>query len=303
VDVEESETVKLFLVNDKITIDGDISAMRSANITGPQIVKDAQRLSKQRDSLTLAARPPYPSGFFDALEDPATPAAKKAELQALYEKAMEQILAASTEARKLYAAYVQENPYSPLSVWFIASSLTEYPVTELAVIADSLKNQPSLQGNLFMERIVEYTTNAQGIEIGKIAPDFTQTAPDGTPLAFSTVYKQNKLTMIDFWASWCGPCRRFNPTLVKLYNQYHAKGFEIVAVSCDKEKDEWLKAIAADKLTWFHVSDLKGWNNAVAKQFNILSIPQNVFVNTEGVIVDKQVGEETLENFLKEQLK
>ncbi|MDR0694625.1 MAG: TlpA family protein disulfide reductase, partial [Prevotellaceae bacterium] len=102
---------------------------------------------------------------------------------------------------------------------------------------------------------------------------------------------------------WCGPCRRFNPALVKIYNQYHPKGFEIVAVSCDKEKDEWLKAIANDKLTWFHVSDLKGWNNAVAKQFNILSIPQNVFVNADGIIVGKKISEDALENFLKEQLK
>lgn len=301
-DNEEGGGVNLFLANGDITVEGDISALTEAKVTGPPVVMDAQNLSKRSDSLLMAARTPYPPGFFDVLEDDHAPAGLKAERQVLYEQGMKQMIAAGAEARKLYVAYARENPYSPLTVWFIANSITQYPLAELAPVADSLKQQPALQGNRYVTQIVEYVTNAQGIEIGKIVPDFSQTAPDGTSLTFSSVYTKNKLTMIDFWASWCGPCRRFNPTLVKIYNQYHPKGFEIVAVSCDKEKDEWLKAIADDKLTWFHVSDLKGWNNAVAKQFNIFSIPQNVFVNADGVIVDKKVSEDALENFLKEQL-
>ena len=301
-DNEEGGGVNLFLANGDITVEGDISALTEAKVTGPPVVMDAQNLSKRSDSLLMAARPPYPLGFFDVLEDEHAPAGLKAERQVLYEQGMKQMIAAGAEARKLYVAYARENPYSPLTVWCIANSITQYPLAELAPVADSLKQQPALQGNRYVTQIVEYVTNAQGIEIGKIVPDFSQTAPDGTSLTFSSVYTKNKLTMIDFWASWCGPCRRFNPTLVKIYNQYHPKGFEIVAVSCDKEKDEWLKAIADDKLTWFHVSDLKGWNNAVAKQFNIFSIPQNVFVNADGVIVDKKVSEDALENFLKEQL-
>lgn len=303
VDSEENGTVNFFLVNGVITIKGDIAALSDAHITGPQVVMDAHKLSQQEDSLLTAMRPSYPPGFFDVLEDPNAPAGLKAERQAAYDKAIAQIFVAGAEARKLYEAYAQENPYSPLTVWFIANTLVKYPLDELTAIADSLKQQPDLQGNRYVAQIVEYVTNAQGIEPGKTVPDFTQTTPDGTLLSFSSVYKKNKLTMIDFWASWCGPCRRFNPALVKIYNQYHPKGFEIVAVSCDKEKDEWLKAIANDKLTWFHVSDLKGWNNAVAKQFNILSIPQNVFVNADGIIVGKKISEDALENFLKEQLK
>ena len=298
----EDGAITLFLVNGVITVEGDIAALPEAKITGPQVVMDAQALLRQGDSLVNAARPSYPPDFFDLLEDEQAPARLKAERQALYEQALEQIMAAGEKTRELYKAYARKNPYSPLTVWFIANSITKYSLDELASLSDSLQQQPDLQGNRYLAQIVEYVTNARGIEVGKIVPDFTQAAPDGAPLTFSSVYKKNKLTMIDFWASWCGPCRRFNPTLVKIYNRYHAKGFEIVAVSCDKKKDEWLKAIAGDNLTWYHVSDLQGWNNVVAKQFNILSIPQNVFVDADGVIVAKQVDEEALENFLKEQL-
>ncbi|MDR3132820.1 MAG: AhpC/TSA family protein [Prevotellaceae bacterium] len=302
VDGVEGGAVEFFLVNDKITIDGDITAMRSAKVAGPPIVLDARRLSKQSDSLIMGAMPSYPPDFFDVLEDPEAPAELKAERQVLYDQTMELLLAASAESQKLYAAYVRKNPYSPLTVWIIANTLSNYPPAELTAILDSLKKQPELEGNYFLAWITEYVDNLQGIELGKIAPDFTQNTPDGTPLTFSTVYRQNKLTMVDFWASWCGPCRRFNPALVELYNQYHAKGFEIIGVSCDEEKEEWLKAIASDKLPWHHVSDLQKWNNAVARQFNVLSIPQNLFVNAEGVIVGIKIEEESLEKFLKEQL-
>ncbi|MDR0582044.1 MAG: AhpC/TSA family protein [Prevotellaceae bacterium] len=298
----EDGAITLFLVNGVITVEGDIAALPEAKITGPQVVMDAQALLRLGDSLVNAARPSYPPDFFDLLEDEQAPAKLKAERQALYEQALEQIMAAGEKTRELYKAYARKNPYSPLTVWFIANSITTHSLDELASLSDSLQQQPDLQGNRYLAQIVEYVTNARGIEVGKIVPDFTQAAPDGAPLTFSSVYKKNKLTMIDFWASWCGPCRRFNPALVKIYNRYHAKGFEIVAVSCDKKKDEWLKAIAGDNLTWYHVSDLQGWNNAVAKQFNILSIPQNVFVDADGVIVAKQVDEEALENFLKKQL-
>ncbi|MDR1405626.1 MAG: AhpC/TSA family protein [Prevotellaceae bacterium] len=299
----ESGSVVFFLVNGKITITADIAALHEAAVTGPQITVDAQNLIRKRDSLLLASSTPLPEELFDALEDPATPAAQRAEMQAQYDQVMEQLRGATDEASKLYKAYAQENPYSPLTVWFIAASITNYPPAELAAIADSMKKQPSLQNNRLLAQIAEYAANAQGIDPGQIAPDFTQATPNGAPLTFSSIYKKNKLTMIDFWASWCGPCRRFNPALVKIYNKYHAQGFEIVAVSCDKEKDEWLKAIAGDKLTWHHVSDLNFWNNAVAKQYNILSIPQNVFVNADGVIVGKKVTEEALEDFIKDQLK
>ena len=108
--------------------------------------------------------------------------------------------------------------------------------------------------------------------------------------------------MIDFWASWCGPCRKFNPSLAKLYEKYRSRGFEIIGVSFDREKDDWLAAIADDRLSWPQVSSLQGGMNPVGRLYRVSSIPQNVFVDTDGVIVAIQVEGDRLDDFLREQL-
>src|SRR5690606_34617311 len=101
--------------------------------------------------------------------------------------------------------------------------------------------------------------------IGGEAPDFTQNQPDGTPFSLSNL--RGKVVLVDFWASWCGPCRRENPNVVKLYNRYKSQGFDILGVSLDKTQDRWVQAIEQDGLIWHHISDLKGWANEVAKMY------------------------------------
>ena len=95
--------------------------------------------------------------------------------------------------------------------------------------------------------------------------------------------------MIDFWAAWCGPCRGENPNVVKAYNKYNDKGFEILGVSLDDARENWLKAVQDDGLTWTQVSDLKGWSNEVAAQYAISSIPSNLLLDQEGVIIKKNL--------------
>ena len=109
--------------------------------------------------------------------------------------------------------------------------------------------------------------------------------------------------MIDFWAGWCGPCRRFNPTLVKIYKDFNKKGFGIIGVSLDKEAEGWKKAIQDDKLTWTQVSDLKYWDSEAAKLYNVRYIPQNVFVDQNGIILKRKLNEEEIVPFLTETLK
>ena len=108
--------------------------------------------------------------------------------------------------------------------------------------------------------------------------------------------------MIDFWAGWCGPCRNFNPTLLKIYNEYNKLGFEIYGVSLDRKKEDWVKAIEEDKLPWIHVSELKYWNGEGPKLYNVKYIPQNVFVDQEGRIIGRQLAEEEIVPLLKEHL-
>lgn len=119
--------------------------------------------------------------------------------------------------------------------------------------------------------------------IGQYAPDFTQNNTAGTPVSLASL--KGKYVLIDFWASWCGPCRAENPNVKKAYEKFKGKNFEILAVSLDNKKDAWEKAIADDGLSWLHVSDLKGWNNVVAELYNVKAVPQNWLIDPDGKII------------------
>jgi thiol-disulfide isomerase/thioredoxin len=120
---------------------------------------------------------------------------------------------------------------------------------------------------------------------GEPISDIKLQNPEGKTIALSSL--KGKLVLVDFWASWCGPCRKENPNVVKLYNKYKNKGFTIYSVSLDDDKDKWMQAIEKDGLTWTHVSDLGGWNSSVCRQFNISSIPFTILVGKDGKIVAK----------------
>ncbi len=137
--------------------------------------------------------------------------------------------------------------------------------------------------------------------IGVKAPEFTFKTPADKDVNLSDF--KGKYLLIDFWASWCGPCRKENPNEVALYNRYKEKGFEILGVSLDRTKEPWIKAIADDKLTWTHVSDLKGWQSAAAALYGISSIPHTVLLDKEGKIIARQLRGEQLAQKLDELFK
>jgi peroxiredoxin len=134
--------------------------------------------------------------------------------------------------------------------------------------------------------------------IGGEAPDFTMNDLDGKPRKLSEF--KGKVMLVDFWASWCGPCRRENPNVLKAYAKYHEKGFDVLGVSLDKTKESWLAAIEKDGLIWHHVSDLKGWQNEAAKLYGVTSIPHTVLLDKEGKIIARNLRGEALDAKLAE---
>lgn len=137
--------------------------------------------------------------------------------------------------------------------------------------------------------------------VGSDAIEFTQNDPDGKPVSLSSF--RGKYVLIDFWASWCGPCRQENPNVVNTYNKFKNKNFTILGISLDKSRDPWLQAIKNDNLAWTHVSDLKFWNNEVAQKYKVQGIPKNFLIDPNGKIIAKDLRGPQLAQRLNELLK
>ena len=138
---------------------------------------------------------------------------------------------------------------------------------------------------------------------GMTIKDFTQSGPDGTPLSLLGEVGKNKITVIDFWASWCGPCRQEMPFMLELYGKYKDKGLGIIGISLDEDSDAWKAASQQFNIPWTQMSDLKGWENAIAKHFCVNSIPHTIVVDQQGKILKRGLRGEKLEEFVASQLK
>ena len=147
---------------------------------------------------------------------------------------------------------------------------------------------------------IKLAEKSQLVAIGQIAPNFSAPNPEGEFVELNKI--KGKVTIVDFWASWCKPCRIENPNLVKLYNKYHSKGLEIISVSLDRksQKDFWIKAIEKDQLSWYNISNLKFWQEPIAKLYGVNSIPATFIIDKNGILVAKKLRGSQLDQKIKE---
>jgi thiol-disulfide isomerase/thioredoxin len=276
----------IFMDNKPIQFTGDIKTLDKAKVTGSPVHSEFKEMTKTFDPLLNKLNE------LGAAYNTTADAQKKDSLFTLIRSTVEKI-------DLNVAGYVQKKQGSDVSalILLITSNLSQ----DYQLLGQRFNSLEPLVQESFYGRILRSIIEKAMIgTVGSDAIDFTQADTSGVPISLSSF--KGKYVLVDFWASWCGPCRRENPNLVSVYNEYKGKNFTVLGVSLDKGKAPWLKAIADDGLHWTHVSDLKFWSNEVAQLYKISSIPQNILVDPNGKIIAKNLRGEELQAKLKELL-
>jgi peroxiredoxin len=201
------------------------------------------------------------------------------------------------EKRIIITDFVKKYPSSAVSSWAVSVYYAFEPkLNELVPAYYSLSKQN--QQSIYGKSIAETIETAKKTAIGKLASDFTLNDINGNSVSLSSY--RGKYLLVDFWASWCGPCRVENPNVVNAYATYRSEKFDILGLSLDNNPESWKKAIKSDRLMWTQVSDLKGWESQIVINYGIKGIPFNMLLNKDGIIIAKNLRGQALQNKLKE---
>jgi len=274
--VSGSNQVRIFFVeNTTMVVEASLPALHSATVTGGAANDSWNNFRNNQQA---------------AIGDKVTEARRRSN------KLSPQDLAAIAVFKdSVMRVYVAANPRSVVTAFVIYQTYIQYPDYKMAAeLYARLSHQ--VKNTMYARRILQNLEANGRTDIGKPAPGFALNDPSGQLLSLSSF--KGRYVLIDFWASWCGPCRKENPFLVKAYNRFHAKGLEVIGISLDENRQAWLDAIIKDSLPWIHLSDAKGFSGPVPDLYGIKAIPRNFLLDTTGKIIARDLRGEALEKKL-----
>jgi peroxiredoxin len=284
-----SVKIDLFLDAGNIAVKANIDSLYDANVKGSFIVNEYAAYNQSLLDTRKPVQVIYEQ-WMKAYNDKDSVAAEKykAAFTAARDIQMKQ-------SGALQVAFMKQHPASYASAWELMHYISNKTLDESKVIFQSFTAtiQQSEQGKEVAERIATLSR----ITVGQKAPAFIQKSVADASISLDA-YK-GKYVLLEFWASWCGPCRAESPNLLKAYQQYKDKGFDVLSVSLDDKKDKWIDAIKKDGIPWMQVSDLKGWKNEVAVLYGINGVPANFLIDPNGKIIEQDLRGEKLQQALQ----
>ncbi|MCL6220902.1 TlpA disulfide reductase family protein [Zunongwangia pacifica] len=285
--------LRFVLSNEDITLNAVKDSLYKAKVTGASVNAEYQDYyDTYFEPIRGKAGPIYQ--LLDSLNQGGKRDLTKDE-RTMMDKKWEEMSRFSDSLTKLYVSHNRSSLAAPM---IISERYIQYADPDKADELYQLLD-PKVQSSYYGEKLSKALEGYKSVAVGSKAPAIkNQVDLEGNKIGLEDY--QGKYVLVDFWASWCGPCRKENPNVLKAYNTYHSKGLEILAISLDENRKLWEKAIEKDKLPWQHVSDLKGFKNQAAQDYMVSAIPQNFLINPEGEIIATNLREEGLHEKLKE---
>jgi peroxiredoxin len=284
--------VSFFLENSEMTLTGKLDSLYLAKIAGSKTQDEYDSLQKKIEPVNKKYSDLYK--IYKAADE----AGNKTRTDSI-EKVFD---ALQKEITQLEKEFVKTNPKSFVAPTIVRGLSYEMEPAEIEGLIGGLDT--TVAKTQVVKDLLARTAIMKTVAIGQKAPDFTLNTPDDKPVSLYSKVGKSRLLLVDFWASWCGPCRQENPNVVKVWKEFNKKGFDVFGVSLDRPgaKNEWVGAIKSDQLTWTHVSDLKYWECAAAKLYAVNAIPANFLLDENGIIIGKNLRGEELATKVKQLL-